>query len=81
MMSTTFPGWPADGLEKTIYAETDPSQLAEILHHFLDELPGRIRHQAAEHVMSVIQEAWNYLPHKRLGNRTPADVMAAELPR
>jgi hypothetical protein len=62
-------------LETIIYLETDPRQLAHLLRHFLDELPGGMDHAAADQVISVIEDAWNYLPHKRLGGRSPADLM------
>jgi hypothetical protein len=80
MMTIMFPGWPPDALEKIIYEETDPRQAGELIQHFfderfLDELPHDLRNAAAEEVISVIRDAWNYLPHKRLGGRSPAELM------
>jgi hypothetical protein len=57
MVRTAFPDWPADGLETIIYLETDPRQLAQLLRHFLDELPGGMDHAAADQVISVIEDA------------------------
>jgi hypothetical protein len=75
MMRTTFPGWPADRLEKIIYEASNPGELMNLINHFLDELPGGMHHAAADQVISVIQDAWNYLPHRSLRDRSPGDLM------
>jgi hypothetical protein len=75
MMTTTFPAWPADHIEKIVYEARSNTELIQLIAHFLEELPGGIHNAAAEHVTSVIQDAWNYLPHRSLHGRCPADVM------
>jgi hypothetical protein len=72
---TTLPGWPEEGIEKCIYEAAGPEDFGNLANHFLDELPGGIDDAAADHVISVIQDAWNYLPHRSLGGRSPADLM------
>jgi hypothetical protein len=70
MMRTTFPDWPADKLEKIIYEASDPGAFEKLINHFLEELPDGIHHANADRVLSVIQDAWNYLPHRSLGGRS-----------
>jgi hypothetical protein len=68
MMTTIFPGWPTDGLEKIISEETGPTQAGELIsqffdEHFFDDVPPDTREAYREYVISVIRDASNYLPH------------------
>ena len=75
MMRTIFPGWPTDALERIVSEETSAKDINTIVEHFIDELPGGLANANAAHIFSVIQDAWNYLPHKLLGGRSPAELI------
>ena len=79
MMRNLFPGWPAEGLERVIYEAQGPKGFADLLGHFIDELPNGITDSGTETVVSILQEAWNNLPHKSLGDRSPAELLRIEL--
>ena len=79
MMRTLFPGWPADGLERVIYETQGARDFAHLLEHFIGKLPDDITDSGTEMVVSVLQEAWNNLPHKSLGDRSPAELLRTEL--
>ena len=49
---------------------TDPSEcLADLLMLF------NAGEDDLDHLLSVVQESWNYFPHRSLGGRCPAEVM------
>jgi hypothetical protein len=75
MMRNHFPGWPPDGLEIIIYEAPDTTGLPDLITHFVDELPGGLRSPYADSVLGVVQDAWNYLPHKSLGGLSPAEIL------
>lgn len=76
MMLLVFPGWPNE-LEEIIYLSEDNADISVLLKTFIDELPGGLSHPLADTVISVIQDSWNYLPHKRFGDRSPAEIFHA----
>ena len=75
MMRTIFPGWPTDALERIVSEETSAKDVNTIVEHFIDELPGGLANANAAHIFSVIQDAWNFLPHKSLNNTAPSDLL------
>jgi hypothetical protein len=80
MMRTKFPRCREDALEKKIYKAADSVDLVKIINHFIAKLPGGTDDASVADIISVIQDAWNYLPHRSLDGRSPADLMATVHP-
>ena len=61
----------------TMIFEEDPERAS--FSTYLDVLVYLTGAPIDDHVLQILEDSWNYFPHRRLGGRCPAEVFGARL--
>lgn len=62
-----------EDIQRFIYERDEQRPFSEYVRQLMDVL--NAPDAALDDAISVVQDAWNYLPHRALGGLSPAEVM------
>ena len=66
---------------KSLIFEADTSDFHAYLKAMLSAIDREDIDRIDDEEIQVIQDAWNYFPHRALGGKCPAEIMAEQLRR